>query len=66
MQKERDRRAFAIEFFKKMRARVAESGLPPLGLHTIRGADFRDMVGNLVANLDNGLVAPTEMICRAS
>ena len=66
VQKERERRAFAIEFFKKMQARVAESGLPPLGLHTIRGADFRDMVGNLVANLDNGLVAPTEMICRAT
>jgi ubiquinone/menaquinone biosynthesis C-methylase UbiE len=66
VQKERERCAFAIEFFKKMQARVAESGLPPLGLHTIRGADFRDMVGNLVANLDNGLVAPTEMICRAT
>jgi len=30
------------------------------------GADFRDMVGNLVANLENGLVAPTEMICCAT
>jgi hypothetical protein len=30
------------------------------------GADFRDKVRNLVANLENGLVAPTEMICRAT
>jgi ubiquinone/menaquinone biosynthesis C-methylase UbiE len=66
VQKERERRAFAIEFFKKVQARVAESGLPPLGLHVVMGADFRDMVGNLMANLENGLVAPTEMICRAT
>jgi ubiquinone/menaquinone biosynthesis C-methylase UbiE len=66
VQKERERRAFAIEFFTKVQARVAESGLPPLGLHVVMGADFRDMVGNLMANLENGLVAPTEMICRAT
>jgi ubiquinone/menaquinone biosynthesis C-methylase UbiE len=66
VQKERERRAFAIEFFTRVQARVAESGLPPLGLHVVMGADFRDMVGNLMANLENGLVAPTEMICRAT
>ena len=66
VQKERERRAFAIEFFEKMQARVAESGLPPLGLHIAMGADFRDKVRILVANLENGLVAPTEMICRAT
>jgi hypothetical protein len=66
VQKERERRAFAIEFFEKMQARVAESGLPPLGLHIVMGADFRDKVRILVANLENGLVAPTEMICRAT
>ena len=66
VQKERERRAFAIEFFKKMQARVAESGLPPLGLHIVMGADFPHKVGNLIANLENGLVAPIEMICRAT
>ena len=66
VQKERERRAFAIEFFKRMQARVAESGLPPLGLHIVMGADFRDKVRNLVANLENGLLAPIEMICRAT
>jgi len=66
VQKERERRAFAIEFFKKMQARVAESGLPPLGLHIAMGADFPHMVRNLVANLENGLLAPIEMICRAT
>jgi ubiquinone/menaquinone biosynthesis C-methylase UbiE len=66
VQKERERRAFAIEFFKKMQARVAERGLPPLGLHIVMGADFPHKVRNLVANLENGLLAPVEMICRAT
>lgn len=66
VEKERERRAFAVEFFKKMQARVAESGLPPLSLHIVMGADFRDKVGNLVANIENSLVAPTEMIARAT
>jgi ubiquinone/menaquinone biosynthesis C-methylase UbiE len=66
VEKERERRAFAIEFFRKMQARVAESGLPPLGLHIAMGADFREKVRILVANLENGLVAPVEMICRAT
>ncbi len=66
VRKERERRAFGIEFFKKMQARVAESGLPPLGLHIAMGADFPHKVRNLVANLENGLLAPIEMICRAT
>jgi ubiquinone/menaquinone biosynthesis C-methylase UbiE len=66
VEKERERRAFAIEFFRKMQGRAAESGLPPLGLNIVMGADFRDKIRNLVANLENGLVAPTEMICRAT
>jgi ubiquinone/menaquinone biosynthesis C-methylase UbiE len=66
VQKERERRAFAIEFFKKMQARVAESGLPPLGLHIAMGTDFPHKVRNLVANLENGLLAPIEMICHAT
>ncbi|MGH6962261.1 MAG: class I SAM-dependent methyltransferase [Dongiaceae bacterium] len=66
VQKERERRAFAIEFFKKIQARVAESGLPPLGLHIAMGADFPHKVKNLVAHLENGLLAPIEMICRAA
>jgi len=66
VRKERERRAFAIEFFKKIQARVAESGLPPLGTHIAMGADFPHKVRNLVAHLENGLLAPIEMICRAT
>src|SRR5215468_3181167 len=66
VEKERERRAFAIEFFKKMQARVAESGLPPLGLHIAMGSDLSEKVRNLVGNLQNALLAPTEMIPRAT
>ena len=66
VQKERERHAFAIEFFKKMQARVAESGLPPLGLHIVMGADFPHKIRNLVANLEAGRLAPIEMICGAT
>jgi hypothetical protein len=34
---ERNRRDFAIEFFKKLRARMAEGSPPPLGLHVLMG-----------------------------
>jgi len=66
VQKERERRAFAIEFFKKIQARVAESGPPPLGLHIVMGGDFPQKVRNLLANLEDGLLAPVEMICHAT
>jgi ubiquinone/menaquinone biosynthesis C-methylase UbiE len=63
--KERGRRQFGIEFFRQMRARVAESGPPPLGLHIVMGADFRHKMANMITALEAGLIAPTEMIARA-
>ncbi|KLK91326.1 hypothetical protein AA309_20975 [Microvirga vignae] len=61
---ERTRRDFAIEFFKRMRARIAESGPPPLGLHVLMGQDAPAKMANMLANLEQGLIAPVEMICR--
>ncbi|MGB8278713.1 MAG: class I SAM-dependent methyltransferase [Methylovirgula sp.] len=66
VQKERSRRTFAIEFFRQMRARAAQDGAPPpLGLHIIMGASTPQKVANMIDILERGLVAPTEMICRA-
>jgi SAM-dependent methyltransferase len=63
---ERSRRDFAIEFFQQMRARAAESGgPPPLGLQILMGASAPDKVANMIANLESGLIAPTEIIARA-
>jgi SAM-dependent methyltransferase len=64
--KERSRRDFAIEFFRQMRARATESaGPPPLGLHIVMGASAPQKVSNIIANLESGLIAPTEIIARA-
>ena len=62
---ERDRGKFAIEFFRNLRARIAAKGTPPLGLHIVMGKDFQDKTGNMIANLERGLIAPVEMIGRA-
>lgn len=61
---ERDRRELAIDFLYRMRARVTESGPPPLGLHLLMGADARAKVGNILAALEAGVVAPIELIAR--
>lgn len=62
---ERDRRAFAIEFFKALRARMAEAGgPPPLGLHLVMGKDSATKISNMVAGLEQGAIAPVELIVR--
>jgi len=48
-----------------VRARIAAQGTPPLGIHIVMGRDFQDKTGNLLANLERGLIAPVEMIGRA-
>jgi ubiquinone/menaquinone biosynthesis C-methylase UbiE len=62
---ERNRRGFAIEFFKALRARLAQAGgPPPLGLHLVMGADSAAKIGNMVANIEQGAIAPVELIAR--
>lgn len=66
VQQERNRRKFAVEFFRQMRARAAEGGRsPPLGLHILMGASAQQKVTNMIDNLERGLIAPTEVISRA-
>jgi ubiquinone/menaquinone biosynthesis C-methylase UbiE len=64
--KERDRHAFAVEFFRQVVARTAEAGgPPPLGTHLLIGADAPQKLANVMRNLGQGLIAPFELICRA-
>ena len=65
--RERNRRAFALEFFAKMQAQAAAAGVSgavPLGLSMIMGPAAPAKVGNMIANLKAGRIAPVEMICR--
>ncbi|MGH3902501.1 MAG: class I SAM-dependent methyltransferase [Pseudonocardiaceae bacterium] len=62
---DRDRREFALGFFAQMRARIAQDGPPPLGLHIVFGADHAAKTANMIDNLRRGEIAPVEMVCRA-
>jgi SAM-dependent methyltransferase len=62
---QRSRRDFAITFFRELRARIAQSGAPPLGLHLLMGATTPQKIANMVSALEAGLISPTEIICRA-
>jgi SAM-dependent methyltransferase len=62
---ERNRHAFALDFFDRVRARNAASGgPPPLGLQIIMGDTAALKLKNMVANVAAGRVAPFEMIAR--
>ena len=63
---ERDRRETGAEFFRQMKARIAASGPPPLGLHVLMGQDAPIKTGNMLRNLEAGCIAPVEMIARRS
>ena len=62
---ERNRRDFALEMFAQMRARGATAGPSPLGLHIVMGANAAQKVKNMIGDIGSGLIAPTEVICRA-
>lgn len=66
VEKERSRRDFAIEFFRRMRAQAVQGGgPPPLGLHILMGASAQQKIANMIDILERGLIAPTEIIGRA-
>ena len=58
----RNRRDFALEFFSRLAARVAEHGPPPLGVNLLMGETASLKLQNMVAALKSGAIAPVEMI----
>ncbi|WP_127902678.1 class I SAM-dependent methyltransferase [Solirhodobacter olei] len=61
---EENRAEMALAMFRKMRARMAEAGPPPLGLHLLMGPDAPVKLANMIAALEAGLVAPVQIIAR--
>lgn len=62
---ERDRHAFAIEFFDAQRARQEQmDGLPPVGLHLLMGESAPTKLGNMVKSLRAGAIGPYEIYAR--
>ena len=63
---ERDRTAFVREQGQRMRAKIAAEGPPKLGLHVIIGPTASDRMGRLFSSLEQGLLAPIEMVATAA
>lgn len=62
---ERNRRDFALEFFKGLKAQSpAADGPPSLGLHVMMGAEAPTKIQNMVSNIAQGSIAPVELIAR--
>ena len=63
----RNRRDFALEFFKQLKLSVASAGgPPPLGLHILMGPDAPVKIKNMVENIARGVIAPVELIAEKS
>jgi ubiquinone/menaquinone biosynthesis C-methylase UbiE len=63
--KEEDRAAFGLKLFAEMRARAETEGPPPIGMHVLMGPTFQERLGNAVGAIQQGVIAPVEMIARA-
>lgn len=59
---ERNQRDLALDVFRRFRDRVAERGRPPLGLHLLMGPDAATKAANMVAALEEGVIAPILMV----
>jgi len=60
---ENNRRDFALEYFTRLREKMAASGGPPaLGLHTLMQASTPLKIGNMFDNISAGYIAPVEII----
>lgn len=61
---ERNQRDLALDVFRRFRARVAERGVPPLGLHLLMGSDAPSKAANMVTALESGTIAPVLMVAH--
>ncbi len=58
-----DRTDFALEFMRQ-RLAAGGDGPPPLGIHLLLGATAREKFKNTLSNMENGRIAPVQMIAR--
>jgi ubiquinone/menaquinone biosynthesis C-methylase UbiE len=62
---ERNRSAFALEFFSQLQASAGSAGgPPPLGLHILMGDAAAEKVKNMVENVSQNRVAPVELVAE--
>ncbi len=61
---ESNQREMALDFFAKVRERMAQAAPPPLGLHVLMGSEARQKLANLAAGVEAGVIAPVRMLAR--
>jgi hypothetical protein len=67
IQRVRSHREFALDFFRQMRTWAWQcDGRPALGLNIPMGSTWRQKIDNLIVNIEHGLIAPAEIVCRAT
>jgi SAM-dependent methyltransferase len=66
IEREENRRAFVLDLAREMRGQIEMNGLPPLNAHTLIGPEARVRLGNVMATLERGTIAPVEMIARVA
>jgi ubiquinone/menaquinone biosynthesis C-methylase UbiE len=63
--KERDRREFALNIYRALKAKTAKGGGPPaFGLQIVMGTNAAQKISNMFALFERGTLSPVEMICR--
>jgi len=65
IEREENRRAFVLDLAREMRAKIERDGLPALNQHVLLGSEAKVRLGNVMATLEKGTIAPIEMIARA-
>ena len=65
VEREENRRAFVLDLARETRAKIEKDGLPALNQHVLIGPEAKVRLGNVMATLERGTIAPVEMIARA-
>jgi ubiquinone/menaquinone biosynthesis C-methylase UbiE len=63
---EENRRTFVLDRAREMKAKIEKDGMPALNQHALLGPTARERLGNVMATLERGVIAPIEMIARAA
>lgn len=65
IESEKDRSAFGLKLFAEMRAKAESEGPPPVGLQLLIGATTQESLANAIGAVQQGVIAPVELIARA-
>jgi ubiquinone/menaquinone biosynthesis C-methylase UbiE len=65
IEREENRREFVLDLARQMREKAEKHGTPPLSQQVLLGPAFRERIGNVMAALERGIIAPVQILARA-